>query len=354
VAFALGLFSLLLPAPFFYLEREKLPSVFFKNPSTLFFLLFLLVGLGFILYAVVKFIRERSVFKEVKVFNKDLSPRGVLEGVIRLKSRKIRKEALRLTLVLQKAYIISERELRVGELPIWSQSIESVPYTAGDNLEVPFKFELGDEFTSYDEWEEGYELVLVLEGDSLGAEVFFIEGKGNPARGVYHEEEVLTPGSKTAGEILAERAYSNPWYGVLTSSFVFLFPLFTWFVVRGDRVFEREALERFLLGGFLGVATFFLPIYLLVKKIREGNAKERKEAARGILRLAFAFAGLSLAGWGYVLLMFFRGEGKLIDSFLNAVELYFVDGILGMFFLLGVYALLISLKELLVRERRIS
>ncbi|RLJ71271.1 hypothetical protein BCF55_1570 [Hydrogenivirga caldilitoris] len=353
VALAIGLFSLLLSAPFFYIERDKIPSVFFKNPPTLLFLLFSFIGLGFILYAVFKFLKGRSVSKKLLISEIDLSPRGVLSGVVRFKGKEIKREGLKVRLILQRAYVASKRELRIGEVPLWSQEIESVPYFMGNALEVPFKFELGESFPSYEDWEEGYELLLLLEGKEFGVEVFPIKSKGAPTEDISLEEvfrEPVIPRSKTAGEVLAERRYSNPWYGLITSSFLVVFPPFMWFLVREKEAFEIEAIKRFLLSGLVGVIVFYLPIYLSVKKLREGKVEEKKMMVKRIRNTALVLLMGSFIGWGYVLFRFLRGDSVPVERLMEFLEIYFIDGLLGMFFLLGIYALFVSLRDLLTRE----
>lgn len=353
VALAIGLFSLLLSAPFFYMERENIPSVFFENPPTVLFLLFSLIGLGFILYAAFKFVREKNVSKELRISEIDLSPRGILTGVGRFRGKEIKRESLKVRLILQKSYLASNRELRIGEILLWSQEIESVPYLLGNVLEVPFKFELGESFPAYEDWEGGYELFLLVEGSDFGVEVFPIKAKRAPTEEISPDEvfrEPITPRSKTAGEILTEKRYSNPWYGLITSSFLVVFPPFMWFLLREEEVFKIEAIKRFLLSGLVGVVVFYLPIYLSVKKLGESKVEERKMMVRRIRNTALILLMGSFIGWGYVLFRFLKGDSAPLERLMKFLEIYFVDGLLGMFFLLGVYALFVSLRDLPTRK----
>ena len=351
VAVSIGLFFILVALPFYYKEWGNIPRVFFENPVTISFIVFTLVGVGLILYALRKTIRYMRVSKEVVVEGEELTPGGVLSGILRIKGLEAVRKPLKASLVLQQAYVVSHREKRIGEKPVWSQSTETYPVIFRNFTEIPFKFDLGEDFPPEDSWEEGYELALVVEGKELGVETFFLKRKGEPIN--YIPEGSFNTGNvRSVGEIIAEREYTNPWYNLATTSFVVLFALFMWFMLRSGHILKDplSAIAGFIASGFVLLMIFFLPVYILAIKLRSKSAEERKKGAKGVLNMAvlliITFGGV----WGYAIYRHFQGDSKLLEMIFDLVLLRLVDGILGMFVLLGIFGVVVSIRGVLHRS----
>ncbi len=351
VANTLGLFFLLVSLPFYYTKWRDIPEIFLENPAFLFFVLFTFIGLGFLFYGLRKTIKGMKVSSEVVVEREDLAPGGVLSGIVRLKGLEAVREPLKISLVLQQAYVVSHREKRIGEKPVWSQSAETYPVIFKNSTEIPFKFDLRDDFPPEDSWEEGYELALVVEGKNFGVKTFFLKTKGEPI-GEVPEDFLGAEGIKSAGEIMAEREYKNPWNNILPSSFVVLFALFMWFLITDGYALKDPVLgiKRFIGGGAVGVIVFFLPIYKLGLKIKSKDAEGIKSATRWIVRIVVALIVLVMLLWGYALYDHFLGEGKHFETIAEFMTSTLLEGLLGMFFIVGIYGVLVGFKDLISRS----
>ena len=350
VAISLGLFFILIALPFYYNEWENIPRVFFYKPVTISFVVFTLVGVGLILYALWKIIRYVKVSKEVVVEEEELSPGGVLSGFVRIKGLEAVRESLKASLVLQQVYVISHKEKRIGEKPVWLQSAETYPVIFRNFTEIPFKFDLDDEFPPEDIWEEGYELVLVVEGKELGVETLFLKRRGETIN--YIPEGSFNTGSvRSVGEILAEREYKNPWYDLATASFVVLFTLFMWFMLRSGDILKDplSAIAGLIANGLVLLIIFFLPVYILAQKLRSKSAEERKKGTMGVLNMAVLLIIFSGGVWGYAIYRHLKGDSKILEMIFDLVLSRLVDGILGMFVLLGLFGVVASIRGVLYR-----
>jgi len=330
VALALGVPFILTAVPFYYKNWDKIPRVFWENPVTIAFVIFTL---------------------EVVVEEENLTPGGVLSGVVRLKGMSAVREPLKVSLVLQQAFVVFHRERRIGEKPVWSQSIETYPVIFKNFTEIPFKFDLGDDFTPEKDWEEGYELALVIEGDKFGVESFFLKTKGKPIKKI--PEDFLDKGSaRSVGEIIAEREYSNPWYNLATTSFVVVFALFMWSVFRYDHILKDplSAVAGLVASGFVLLLIFLLPVYILSMKLKSGSAEEREKGAKGVYAVA-VFLVLVVGGmWGYAIYRHIQGNSSYLEMIFDLVLSRVVDGILGMFVLLGSFGVMASIRSVLYRS----
>ncbi len=348
VANTLGLFFLLVSLPFYYMRWRDIPEIFLESPAFLFFFLFTLIGLAFLFYGLRKTIKGMKVSSEVVVEREDLTAGGVLNGIVRLKGLEAMREPLMISLVLQQAYVVSHREKRIGERPVWSQSAETYPVIFRNFTEIPFKFDLPDDFPPEDSWEEGYELALVVEGRNFCVKTFFLKTKGRPI-GEVPEDFLEAEEIKSVGEIMAESAYKNPWNNIIPSSFVVLFALFVWFLITDGYALKDPILgiKRFIGGGTVGVIVFFLPIYRLSLKIKSKDAEGIKSATRLIVRIAVVLIMLVMLLWGYALYDHFLGEGKHFETITEFMTSTLLEGLLGMFFILGIYGGLLGFKDLI-------
>ena len=351
VAISIGLFFILITLPFYYKEWGNIPRVFFENPVTISFIVFTLVGVGLILYALRKTIRHMRVSREVVIEEEELTPGDVLSGFVRLKGLEAVREPLKISLVLQQAYVVSHREKRIGEKPVWSQSAETYPVIFKNSTEIPFKFDLRDDFPPEDSWEGGYELALVVEGNEFGVETFFLKRKGEPIN--YIPENSFNTGSvQSVGEIIAEREYANPWYNLATTFFVVLFALFMWFMLRSGDILKDpfSAIAGLIASGFVLLMIFFLPVYILALKLRSKSAEERKKGAKGVLSMAvlliITFGGV----WGYAIYRHLQGDSEPLEMIFDLVLSRLVDGILGMLVLLGLFGVVASIRGVLHRS----
>ena len=350
VATSLGVFFILVTLPFYYKEWENIPRIFFENPVTIAFLIFTLVGVGLLFYALRKTIRRIRISKEIVIEEEELAPGRVLSGVVRLKGTSAVREPLKVSLVLQQAYVVSQREKRIGEKAIWSQSIKTYPVIFKNFVEIPFKFDLDDSFPPEDSWEEGYELALVVEGDKFGVESFFLKTKGEPVSDI-PEDFPDTGDVRSVGEIISEREYTNPWYNLATTSFVVLFALFMWFMLRSEYILKdpSSAIAGLIVSGLVILLIFFLPIYILAAKLRSGSVEERGKGAKGVFGLAVLLI-ISFGGvWGYAIYRHFKGDSDLLEMIFDFALSRLVDGILGMFVLLGLFGVVASMKGALHR-----
>ena len=348
VANTMGLFFLLVSIPFYYTKWRNIPEIFLDSPVFLLFVFFTFIGLGFLFYGFWKTIRGIKVSSEVVVEREDLTPGGVLSGIVRIKGLEAVREPLKVSLVLQQAYVVSHREKMIGEKPVWSQNTETYPVIFRNFTEIPFKFDLRDDFPPEDSWEEGYELAIVVEGKKFGVKTFFLKTKGEPISKV-PEDFLGTKGVKSAGEIMAERGYRNPWNNIVPSSFVVIFALFMWFLITDGYALKDPVLgvKKFIGGGMVGVIVFFLPVYRLGLKIRSKDPEGIREASRWIVRVAVALIVLVMLVWGYAIYDHFLGEGKYLEIIAKFITNTLLDGLLGMFFLLGVYGVVVGLKDLI-------
>ncbi len=351
VAISIGVFFILIALPFYYKEWEKIPGIFLENPATIAFLIFTLVGVGLLLYALHKTIRHMRVSREVVIGEGKLAPGGVLSGSVRLKGIEVEREPLKVSLILQQAYVVSYRGKRIGEKPVWSQSVETYPVIFKNSTEIPFKFDLDDKFPPEDSWEDGYELALVVEGDKFGVETFFLKTKGEPINDI--PEDLFNTGNvQSVGEIIAEREYANPWYNLATTSFVVLFSLSMWFMLRSGHILRDpySAIARLIASGLVGLLIFFLPVYILALRLRSRSAEERKKGAKGVLSMA-VFLILSFSSvWGYAIYRYLQGDSRPLEMIFDFFLSRFVDGILGMFVLLGVFGVVVSIRGALHRS----
>ncbi len=351
VAASLGVFFVLVALPFYYKEWEKIPRIFLENPATITFIIFTLIGIGFLLYALRKTIRGIRISREIVIEEEEFAPGGALSGVVRLKGTSVVREPLKVSLVLQQAYVVSQREKRIGEKAIWSQSIKTYPVIFKNFVEIPFKFDLDDSFPPEDSWKEGCELALVVEGDKFGVESFFLKTKGEPVSDI--PEDLLDTGDvRSVGEIIAGREYANPWYNLAISSFVVLFALFMWFMFRSGHILKDpfSAIAGLIASGLVVLLIFFLPVYILATKLRSGSVEEREKGAKGVFGLAVLLI-ISFGGvWGYAIYRHLRGDSDLLEMIFDLALSRLVDGILGMFVLLGLFGVMAGIRGALHRS----
>ncbi len=348
----IGIFSILMVLPFFYVEREKLPEIFIQNPATVMFLLFLFIGFGFLFYGVVLYIKDKKISKNLIVENKELFPGGSFRGKVVYKGINLKeRKPVNVHLILQKVYVVSDREALIGEKAIWSQTVRSYPYTFKNYIEIPFKFNIKENFP--EEWEEGYELVLVVEGEDIGVDTFVLKSEGEAVKDITLDEiieEPITRDSKTSREIIAKSRVKNPVLNILSILFVIVFSVFFWFLwrYRGQSLEEIEIQAFYsLVYGLLIILLFFVPLYLYVKSLIESKPEEKKKKIRMFTRFLYGIVLVSFLLSGIVVFKLLTGDTKIVEHMLNIALNYFIDGVLGMFFILGVYSLLFYIRSLM-------
>ncbi len=346
-----GLFTILFVLPFFYVEKKNFTDSFIENPATLMFLLFLLIGFGFLFYGIYAYIKEKRISKNLIIEKKEILSGGVLKGKIIYSGINIKeRKPVKIHLILQKVYIISNRETEIGEKAIWSQTVENYPYIFQNYMEIPFEFDIKEDFP--EDWEEDYELVLVVEDENIGVDTFVLESKGKAVEDITLDElleEPISKDSKTSRDIIVQNRVKNPILNIISILFVIIFPAFFWFLLRyrGQTIKEIE-LQIFytLIYGLLIILLFFLPLYFYLKSINKSKPEEKKRKIRIFTNFLYGIVFVSFLFSGFLIFKFLMGDTKIIDHLLDITTNHIIDGFLGMFFILGIYSLLSYIRSL--------
>ncbi len=354
----MGVFSLLIIAPFFYIERNKIPDIFIENPATSMYILFLLIGSGFLLYGIRLHIKNKKILKNLIIEVEDISAGGKLKGKIVYKGLHIKeRKPVKVNLILQKVYVISNREMELGEKAVWSQEVESHPYTFKDYVEVPFEFNIKDDFPK--NWEEGYELVLAVQGENVGVDTFVLKSEGKAVENIEFDElfeEPITKDAKTSMELIAQKRKQNVLINLLSIIFVIYIPASFWIflIYQGTPLKKvQEIIFYNLFSGVIFISVFYLPIYFFAKSFTEANVEEKKKKLKIFKIFVYGIVVFSFLFSGFLIFEFLKGNSKVTNFIFDEGIKYMINGFLGGIFILGVYSLISYIRALITGDQNV-
>ena len=340
----LGIYLILISIPFFTkyndLSKETVP--------TLVALVFFILGIIFLFFGIKGHLKKQRVSRKLVIEDENLKPNGRLRGRLIYKGLTMKeRKPVKVHLILQKVYILSmTNEKNFLEKAVWSETTVSHPYSYKDYIEIPFYFKIDEKFP--DNWEDGYELVLTVEDENIGigVDTIIIKSKGNAIKDVSLDdvlEEPITKDAKSSLEILAYSRSKNKILNLLSILFVIAFSIFFWMMFR----YKGQSLEQLkiqifytLIYGLFTTLIFFVPLYLYIKSFNNSNSKEKKKKIILFTRFLCGLVFLSFAFSGFVIANVLMGNKEILDKLFYFTFNYFIDGILGMFFILGMYALI--------------
>ncbi|EDP73115.1 hypothetical protein, partial [Hydrogenivirga sp. 128-5-R1-1] len=304
------------------------------------------------------YIKNKKISKNLVVEVEDISAGGKLKGKIVYKGLQIKeRKPVKVHLILQKVYVISNREMELGEKALWSQTVESYPYTFQNYVEIPFKFDIKENFP--ENWEKGYELVLVVEGENIGVDTFVLKSEGKAVEDITLDEilqEPITKNAKSSMEIIAQNRGQNVLLNLLSILFVIAFPAFFWFLLRyrGQTIQELKIQIFYtLIYGAIFTLIFFVPLYLYEKSLIEAKAEEKKKKIIKFTNFLYGIVIASFLFTGFLIFEYLTGNTKIIEFIMSFAVNYFIDGLLGMFFILGVFSLISYIRTLITGDKNV-
>ncbi len=176
---SMGALFVLLSLPLLVDHLDDFGRMVRENPAFLLGLLFPLLGVGLVLWGLVPLVRPRA---PGRLELDDPQPRagGVLSGRYVAAGRLAGRPRVGVRLVLQEVTLQrwTSGERQLFETPVWSETKEELPRLVGEEVEIPFRFEIPARLPGSSTGDRRHEWLLVFEGPSLGTRRVSVEIAG--------------------------------------------------------------------------------------------------------------------------------------------------------------------------------